>query len=31
MDLWEFELEFSVGKNYLDIIGDVYKLMMLLM
>ncbi|WP_312582566.1 NADPH-dependent FMN reductase [Staphylococcus aureus] len=26
MDLRELELEFSVGKNYLDTTGDVYKL-----
>ncbi|MCG3082920.1 NAD(P)H-dependent oxidoreductase, partial [Pseudomonas aeruginosa] len=25
MDLRELELEFSVGKNYLDTPGDVYK------
>ncbi len=31
MDLRELELEFSVGKNYLDTTGDVYKLMMSLM
>ena len=26
MDLRDLELEFSVGKNYLDTTGDVYKL-----